>query len=220
MIAPMTARLSLPGLGLALLLAPAAAGAQARGGNCVAIGTPKPALEYVYRLTDSRGTSSDFRTVWDEITRTQSRSRTTRGRGGDVESISRYRIVDDVSVIDETSQSDAGTTTFAPGVVGDPFGRACAGGSWPIAAATATNRSARGTFSAKSDAGELKMLGLHVSATVPAGTFDTVHYTRTTTSARGTVVDEYWKSIEHGVVVRHRSAVAGVTLTEELQAIR
>jgi len=55
---------------------------------------------------------------------------------------------------------------------------------------------------------------------VPSGTFDTVHYTRTTTGARGAIVDEYWKSIEHGVVVRHLSAVAGVKLTEELQAIR
>ena len=196
------------------------AAAQARGGNCVAIGTPKPSVEYNYRLTDSRGTSNDFTTVWDEITPTASRSRTTRGRSR-IEYVSRYRIVDDVSVIEQTVQGDAGTTTFAPGVVGDPFGRACTGRSWPIASATATNRSARGAFSAQSDAGEMKMLGIHVSVTVPAGTFDTIHYTRTTRSAaRGAIVDEYWKSIEHGVVVKHLSAMAGVKLTEELQSIR
>jgi hypothetical protein len=144
-----------------------------------------------------------------------------RTGGRAIEYVSRYRIVDDVSVIEETAQSDAGTTMFAPGVVGDPFGRACTGRSWPIASATATNRSTRGTFSAQSDAGELRVLGIHVPVTVPAGTFDTVHSTRTTRSAgRGTIVDEYWKSIEHGVVVRHLSAVAGVKLTEELQAIR
>ena len=195
--------------------------AQVPAGNCVALGTPKPALEYSYRLSDSRGTSSDFASVWDEVTPTASRVRTTRaGRGGAIESASRYRIVDDVTVIEETAQSDAGTTTFSPGVVGDPFGRACAGRSWPITSVTATNRSARGSFAARSDAGELKMLGIHESVTVPAGRFDTVHYTRTTTGARGTIVDEYWKSIEHGVTVRHQSAVAGVKLTEELQAIR
>lgn len=202
------------------LLSSSPAAAQARGGNCVPLGTPKPSLEYSYRLSDSRGTSSDFSSVWEEVTPTSSRVRTTRARGGAIEYVSRYRVVDDVSVIEETVQSDAGTTTFAPGVVGDPFGRACAGRSWPIASATATNRSARGTFSTKSDPGELKMLGLHESVTVPAGTFDAVHYTRTTTGARGPIVDEYWKSIEHGVVVRHLSAVAGVKLTEELQSIR
>jgi len=220
MIAPMRT-LTIVIMLMALGLVPhGAAAAQVRGGNCVAIGTPKPNVEYSYRLTDSRGTSSDFTTVWDDITATASRSRTTRGRGRAIESVLRYRVADDVSVIEETTQSDAGTTTFAPGVVGDPFGRACAGRSWPIASATATNRSARGTFSTKSDAGELKMLGIHEPVKVPAGTFDTVHYTRTTTGARGTIVDEYWKSIEHGVVVRHLSAVAGVKLTEELQAIR
>jgi hypothetical protein len=55
---------------------------------------------------------------------------------------------------------------------------------------------------------------------VPAGTFDAIHYTRSTNGARGPIVDEYWKSTEHGVVVKHLSAVAGVTLTEQLQAIR
>src|SRR5262245_10044572 len=87
------------------------AAAQAGGGNCVAIGTPKPAAEYSYRLTDSRGSTSDFTTVWDEVTPMGSRSRTTRGRGAAIEYVSRYQIVGDVSVIEETRQSDAGTTT-------------------------------------------------------------------------------------------------------------
>ena len=209
----------LPAAAIGVALSGTLASGQARA-DCVSLGIPKPSLEYLYRLTDSRGTTSDYRTVWEEVTETASRSRTTRGRGTAIESVMRYRVVDDVSVIDETRQSDAGITLFAPGVVGDPFGRACAGRSWRIAAAAATNRSARGAFSATSDAGELKMLGVHERVTVPAGTFDAVHYTRTTRGARGTVVDEYWKSIEHGVVVKHLSGVAGVRLTEELQAIR
>jgi hypothetical protein len=207
----------------------ASAFAQAGGGNCVSLGTPKPATEYSYRLTDSRGPSFDYTNVWEEVTRTGSRVRATRSGpgGGTSRNASRHRIVDDVSMIEETVQNGtaggtvfSNTTTFAPGVVGDPFGRACAGRSWPIASVTATNRSGRGTFSTKSDAGELKILGIGVPVTVPAGTFQTVHYTRTTSSARGTVVDEYWKSIEHGVTVRHQSAVAGVRLSEELQSIR
>lgn len=79
---------------------------------------------------------------------------------------------------------------------------------------------ARGTFSAKSDAGELKILGVNERVTVPAGTFDAIHYTRTTTSARGTIVDEYWKSIEHGVTVKHQSTLLGTFTTEVLQSIR
>src|SRR5262245_63276690 len=99
-------------LTLAVLSLMTPGGQSAGGGNCVAIGTPKPSVEYSYRLTDSRGTSSDFTTVWDEITPTGSRSHTTRGRARPIEYVSRYRIVDDVSVLDETVQSDAGTTTF------------------------------------------------------------------------------------------------------------
>ena len=64
------------------------------------------------------------------------------------------------------------------------------------------------------------MLGIHESVKVPAGTFDTVHYTRTTAGARGTIVDEYWKSIEHGVTVKHSSTLLGMTTTEVLQSIR
>ena len=50
---------------------------------------------------------------------------------------------------------------------------------------------------------------------MPAGTFDTVRYIRTSQS-----VDEYWKSIEHGVVVKHIATANGVTITETLTAIK
>jgi hypothetical protein len=206
----------------------ASAATQVRAADCVALGTPKPTLTYTYIRTE-RGASVEYATQWEEVTDTGSRQHTTRaGRGGGTSNnVSRHRVENDVSIIQETVQSGAdgsgaftSTTVFEPGVVGDPFGRACAGRSWPIASVTAINRSARGTFSARSDAGELKILGIHERLIVPAGTFDTIHYTRTTTSARGTIVDEYWKSIEHGVTVKHQSTVLGTFTTEVLQSIR
>ena len=194
----------------------------------MALGTPNPSLTYTYIRTE-RGATVEYSTQWEEVTDTGSRQRTTRaGRGGGTSNnVSRHRVENDVSIILETVQSGTdgsgpftSTTVFEPGVVGDPFGRACAGRSWPIASVTAINRSARGTFSAKSDAGELKMLGIHERVTVAAGTFDTIHYTRTTAGARGTIVDEYWKSIEHGVTVKHQSTLIGMFTTEVLQSIR
>jgi hypothetical protein len=216
----------LAAIGVGLPGAPAAA--QVRPADCVALGTPNPSLTYTYVRTE-RGTTVEYSTQWEEVTDTGSRQRTTRaGRGGGTSNnVSRHRVENDVSIIQETVQSGTGgtgpftsTTVFEPGVVGDPFGRACTGRSWPIASVTAINRSARGTFSARSDAGELKMLGIHERVTVAAGMFDTVHYTRTTSGARGTIVDEYWKSIEHGVVVKHIATVNGVTITETLTAIK
>jgi hypothetical protein len=217
-------------MGTAALLAQGRVDAQGRtvvaNADCVTLGTPKPALKYTYRLTGARGTTSEYTNQWDEVTATGSRMRTTRA-GGTSNNVSRHRVVDDVSVIEETTSSGtdatgafSSTTIFEPGVVGDPFGRACAGRSWPIAAVTAINKSGRGTVSARSDAGELKMLAVREQVTVPAGTFDTIHYTRITTSARGTVADEYWKSIEHGVTVRHQSTRPGATVIEVLMSIR
>jgi hypothetical protein len=212
--------------GVALGSAPVAT--QVRAANCVALGTPNPSLTYTYVRTE-RGATVEYSTQWEEVTDTGSRQRTTRaGRGGGTSNnVSRHRVENDVTIIRETVQSGTdgsgaftSTTVFEPGVVGDPFGRACAGRTWPIASVTAINRSARGTFSAKSDAGELKILGLNERVIVPAGTFDTIHYTRTTTSARGTVVDEYWKSIEHGVTVKHQSTLIGMFTTEVLHSIR
>ena len=213
-------------IGVALDSAPAAT--QVRSGNCVALGTPNPSLTYTYVRTD-RGATVEYSTQWEEVTDTGSRQRMTRaGRGGGTSNnVSRHRVENDVSIIQETVQSGTdgsgaftSTTTFEPGVLGDVFGRACAGRSWPIASVTAFNRSGRGTVSAKTDAGELTILGVNERVIVPAGTFDTIHYTRTTTSARGTVVDEYWKSIEHGVTVKHQSTRIGMFTTEVLHSIR
>ena len=50
---------------------------------------------------------------------------------------------------------------------------------------------------------------------MPAGTFDTVHYVRTSQST-----DDYWKSIEHGVIVKHTGTLPVGTVSETLVEIR
>jgi len=50
---------------------------------------------------------------------------------------------------------------------------------------------------------------------VPAGQFNTVHYIRTSQST-----DEYWKSLDHGVVVKHMATVRGAVVTEVLVSIK
>jgi hypothetical protein len=116
-------------------------------------------------------------------------------------------------------QSPAGavieSTSFAPGILSDPAFRACAGKSWKIPSATATFQSAQRTATATSPAGTLKIVSIRERITVPAGTFDVVHYIRTSQS-----VDEYWKSTLHGVVVKHVATLNGVTFTETLTAIK
>jgi hypothetical protein len=215
---------------LAASLSAAAGEAQTDATSCVAIGKPDPAKRYQYRFTDSRGTRSDYSNQWDEITATGSRLRTTKqGTGGTSQStyVSEYRIERDVTMVtayrssgNEGGKRFGNTTRFTPAVLGDPALRACANRTWTIAVSTATHQSSQGTFTAKTDPGQLRMLSLRESVTVPAGTFDTVRYVRTTTSAAGQVRDEYWKSIEHGVIVRHHSSLPGATSSEVLQAIR
>lgn len=212
----------------AALVPPVGAETQANA-DCIEIGKPQPTLGYTYRRRDSRGGASEYTNRWDEVSATGSRVRTTRhgpGAGGALVQVNRHRIVDDVSMIEQSTQSgtDAGgpvrnTTTFRPAVVGDPAFRACAGRSWRIASVTATNLSPRGSHAAKSDAGELRITALREPVLVPAGRFEAVRYTRTTTSAAGRVIDEYWKSIEHGVIVKHRSTLPGATVSEELVSI-
>ena len=113
-------------------------------------------------------------------------------------SITQHRVVDDLLILDSSTHTgtDAGnrvdnSTSYQPGVVADPAYRACAGRTWPIPAVVATSQSAQGRFSAATPPGTLAIKAIRESVTVPAGRFDTVHYTRT----GGQSVDEYWKSI-------------------------
>jgi len=130
-------------------------------------------------------------------------------------STTQHRVVDDVLILDSSTQTgtDAGrrvdnSMSFQPGVVADPAYRACAGRTWPISPVVATSQSGQGRFSAATPAGTLAIKAIRESVTVPAGRFDTVHYTRTS----GQSVDEYWKSIEHGVTVKRTHTMPGVVV--------
>ena len=187
--------------------------------GCVEIGTPKPALVFTYRLTLSTGIVSQFTHQWESVTPTGSRVRVNGSRGIEIVA-NRHRIVNDASVIERTTKANARgtvteTTTFQPGLVGDPAFRACVGRSWQIPSVTASYQSGGQNHSSPTPAGLLSIGAIRETVTVPAGTFDTVRYTRTSQSR-----DEYWKSIEHGIVVRHIAALSSGRTIEELIAIK
>lgn len=211
------------GLAIATLAPPPALG-QPRPADCVTIGKPKPSAAYTYERTDARGIVTEYTRHWDELTPTRSRQRTVHG-GSAITMVTEHRIEDDVSVISAIASSDprgAGNsrTVFQPGVVGEPTFRACAERAWPIPAVTARHSSPQGEHSASTYAGTLRVMAIRESVTVPAGTFQAVRYTRITSTPAGQSVEEYWKSIEHGVVVKQVSTLPGAASTEVLVAIR
>lgn len=192
---------------------------KAAAGDCVTIGTPKPSATYVYQHSESRGKTTEMSTIWESVTAAGSRSRTT-GPQGVIVQINEHHIADDVAVLDKSTKLDAkgsvvDSTTFRPGLVSDPAFRSCAGRSWPIPSVTASYKSAQANASAPTPAGTLRIVAIRERVTVPAGTFDTVRYVRTSQST-----DEYWKSIEHGVVVKHIATLPSGAMTEVLAAIR
>jgi hypothetical protein len=136
-------------------------------------------------------------------------------RGTEIQ-VSEHHIVDDVMVLDRQRKVNANggvidATAFRPGVVGDSAFRACAGRSWPIPSVTATYQSGQINASSGTPAGTLTIIAIRERVTVPAGQFDMVHYIRTSQST-----DEYWKSIDHGVVVKHIATLTGAVVTEVL----
>jgi len=193
--------------------------AQAPPGDCVTIGTPKPSVTYVYQHAETNGRMTQVTNVWESVTDSGSRLRTDGPTGVTVQA-NEHRIVDDVAMIEKSTKLDErggviDTTLFRPGIVGDPAFRACAGRSWTIPAVTATYQSRQANASAPSPAGTLRILSIRERITVPAGTFDAVRYVRTSQST-----DEYWKSIEHGVVVKHTGTLPVGTVTDVLVSIR
>ena len=162
---------------------------------------------------------TEVTTIWESVTAIGSRGRTI-GRQGVIVQVNKHHIADDVAVLDQSTKLDVkdtviDTTTFRPGLVSDPAFRACAGRSWPIPPVAATYKSAQANASASTPAGTLKIVGIRERVTVPAGTFETVHYIRTSQST-----DEYWKSIEHGVVVKHIATLPMGTVTETCSRVR
>ena len=199
--------------------------------RCVDLGTPKPALSFVYRSTTLGMGTVEYTHKWDELTLMGSRLvTTTTGAGGAASTrVNRHRVVDDLFVVDSsTSSGPSGpsgerTSTYKPGAMGDPAFRACEGKSWAIPAVEVTTTSQAGTsnFATVRDrAATLMIFAVHESITVPAGTFDTVRYVRTRNSLDGQLRDEVWKSIEHGVMVKHTTTAPDLTATDVLIAIR
>ena len=209
-------------------VAPHASPRQAAPENCVSLGTPKPALSFSYRYSDNT-TSAEYTNKWEMINATGSRLLTIRtgANAGQNTYVSKHKVVDDVFVLEESvaSGTDGGgpftnSTTYSPGAIGDPAFRACEGKKWTVAAVSASLRTMNGSFSTKTDPGILAIIKINESVTVPAGTFNTVHYVKTMNSGRGQVVDDFWKSIEHGVTVKRNSRQPGGIATEVLTGIK
>jgi hypothetical protein len=64
------------------------------------------------------------------------------------------------------------------------------------------------------------VVSVRESVTVPAGTFQTVHYERVFDGANGHVVENAWLSINHGVNVKFTHDGPAGTATQELTEIR
>lgn len=201
----------------AAVAAPMSAVQVAAAPKCVTIAKPSPSKAYTYQHSESTGKVTERTEQWERVDATGFRERVTTAAGVQLK-VNEHHIVDDVAIIDKSStQSATGgpidSTTFVPGLVGDPAFRACEGKSWPIPSTKATYNP--GAHQATSPAGTLTIVAIHEKMTVPAGTFDTVHYKRTSQS-----VDEYWKSIDDGVIVKHIGTLPTFTVTEVLQSIR
>ncbi len=199
--------------------------AQAPAAKCVALGAPNPAVLYTYRYADRSG-GTEYTNQWKQLSATGSELVTTRANGMSTY-VSRHSVSNDVFVLESSSATgvDPGgpfsnSMTYTPGAIGDPAFKACEGQSWPIAVVSATSKSARGAFSFKTDPGTMTIVSINEAVTVPAGTFNTVRYTKTMNSGRGQLLDEFWKSIEHGVTVKRNSTQPGSVATEVLVAVK
>jgi len=192
---------------------------RAGAGDCVAIGKPRESATYVYQHNEPGGRATRVDNRWESVTDTGSRLR-ANGPAGVFVQVNEHHIEDDLAVLDKSTKigSDGrvlDSTTFNPGLITEPAFRACAGRSWQIRPVTATFQSGQQNASAQTPAGTLRIISIHEPLSVPAGSFDTVHYTRTSQST-----DEYWKSIEHGVIVKHTGTLPVGTVSETLVEIR
>jgi hypothetical protein len=195
------------------------------GTNCVALGAPKPALSFTYRYSDTTG-SVEYTNQWKQFSATGSQLVTTRVNGRSTYE-SKHSVADDVFVLESSvaSGTDPGgafnnSMAYSPGAIGDPAYKACEGKTWTIPSVNATSRSARGSFSSKTGPGTMTIVKVHESVTVPAGTFDTVRYRKTMGQGGAQVLDEFWKSIEHGVTVKRTSTQPGSVAIEVLLSIK
>lgn len=218
--------LPLPAIAAAVLMPIALAQAQGVAtpapAACATFGKPKATTTYVYRRSDSNGTVAQYTHRWTEFTPERASVAVVRGKVNEVVT-NKHRIQDDVSMIAATaSRTSTGSsrTDFRPAMMGEPMFRACAGRAWKVKAVAATYTAGSQVSTANTFPGAMKIVSLCESVQVPAGRFDCVRYTRTLATPTGPSLDEYWKSIEHGVVVKQVSKVGGWTSTTELTAIQ
>lgn len=189
---------------------------------CVTFGKPQPTTTYSYRRSDSNGTVAQYTQRWTEFTAERASVAVVRGKVNEVVT-NKHKMQDDVSMIAATASrtsNGSSRTDFRPALMGEPMFRACAGRTWTIKAVAATYTAGSQVSTANTFPGSMKIGSLRESIQVPAGRFECVRYTRTLTTPTGPSLDEYWKSIEHGVVVKQVSKVGGWTSTTELTAIR
>ena len=201
-----------------------------QGAKCVAINPPKADVDFVYSYTSSTGEVSESTMRWLQFTPTASRLQTTRtGRTGPLVATeeTEHSIENDLLVMLRdtlTGTDEAGpfsqSMTYSPGMIVMPAFRACAGLTVTIPSVAQTNKSNASTSTTQSDPGELKIIAVDVPVTVPAGTFNTVHFIRTLNKTRGTDVNEVWRSTLHGVTIKRVHTTPRTTATEVLQAVR
>ncbi len=216
--APFAAAIVLCGLPVAA----AAAEPKLAPDSCVEFGKPKPTATFSYRRSQSPGGVTQYTHRWTEFTPERSSVAVVRGKVNEVVT-TRHRIEGDVTMIIATATraSDGDSRTdFRPAAMGDPMFRACAGRGWKIRAVAATYTAGARVTTASTYAGTMRIESLRETIELPAGRFQCVRYTRTLATPTGPSHDEYWKSIEHGVVVKQVSRLGGWTSTSELVAIK
>src|SRR5262245_35338782 len=195
--------------------------------DCVTVSPAKLNVQYSFRYTNSAGTISASTIEFLAISDTSVRLRSTQvDRSGATETVSEttQRVVDDLVVTDRVvstgvnpSGSFRNTVTYQPGLVGDPTPRVCSGRTWTIPAVTVSTAASSGRSSeTKTDSGSGRVVSVSESVTVPAGTFLTVHYEKTFTTASGRAVQDVWQSITAGGPVKYTYSGPGVEATQVL----
>jgi hypothetical protein len=194
----------------------------ARGDDCVTVGRPKVGVTYAFRFTDAAGTASTSTTEYLAVSDTSVRLRLIHsGAFGSVERVneSTLRVEDDLVVTEKmvSSGTNAGgafenTVTFQPARIGDPASRVCSGRTWtipPVSVSTVGSQGGRADMA--TDPGRGRVISVRESVTVPAGTFQTVHYEKVFDGANGHVIEETWQSIADGVSLKYtHDSPAGV----------
>ena len=200
--------------------------------DCVTVSRPKAGTSVAHRFTDPAGTVSTSTTEYLAVSDTSVRLRLVhRGAYGVVDTVndSTVRVEDDLIVVDTLVSSGTtahgtyqNTVTFRPGQIGEPASRICRGRTWTVPAVAVSASGSRGGLAktTTTDPGSGRVISVRESVTVPAGTFETVHYERVFDGANGHVVERAWLSVAHGINVKFTHDGPAGTATQVLTGIR